>query len=168
VGHESVSAADVSSPEIRLAAVSDDSRRAARTLAHLARVLERASGELSLPQYRILSLVARGDERATELAGRLALTKPTVSALVDGLAEHGLLERRAFEGDRRSVQLVVTDAGRAALERSETAMATEVDRLLVGVADRSALIDGLAAVDSVLRSERVQRLNAKLAREGAS
>jgi DNA-binding MarR family transcriptional regulator len=144
--------------------VSDElSLRATRTLAHLARVLERASGELSLPQYRILSLVARGDERASVLAGRLALTKPTVSAIVDTLAERGLLERRAVAGDRRSVQLVVTAKGTAALDCVERSMAAELDRLLQRVDDRDALLHGLSQLDHVIRSERAERMTARLA-----
>jgi DNA-binding MarR family transcriptional regulator len=137
--------------------------RATRTLAHLARVLERASGELSLPQYRILSLVARGDERASVLAGRLALTKPTVSAIVDNLAERGLLDRRAVAGDRRSIQLTVTTDGSAALERVERSMAGELQRLLQQVADRDALLHALSQLDEVIRAERKERMSARLA-----
>lgn len=140
---------------------------AARTLAHLARTLERASRDLSLPQYRILSLVARGDERATVLAGRLALTKPTVSALVDTLAERGLVERAAVEGDRRSVRLVVTDDGRRALATAESAMAEVLGRLLDSMerARRDVLLDALGELGEVLRREREQRIDAKLASE---
>ncbi len=139
------------------------SLRATRTLANLARLLERASGELSLPQYRILSLVARGDERASVLAGRLALTKPTVSAIVDNLAERGLLERRAVAGDRRSIQLVVTTHGTAALERVERSMAGELERLLQQVEDRDALMHALSQLDDVIRAERQERITARLA-----
>src|SRR5438874_3346577 len=65
--------------------------RVIRTLARLARVLERACVDLTLPQYRVLALVATGSERATHLAGELALTKPTVSAMVESLVERGLV-----------------------------------------------------------------------------
>lgn len=138
---------------------------AARTLAHLARLVERASSDLSLPQYRILSLVARGDERATVLAGRLALTKPTVSALVDNLAERGLLERGTVEGDRRSVRLAVTDAGRASLAGAETAMADVLDALFGQMQRRDELLAGLAELGDVMRAEREQRIDKKLANE---
>ncbi len=92
---------------------SDDLHRAARTIALLARTLERAAGDLSLPQYRVLALVAAGDERATHLAGRLAITKPSVSAVVDGLVERGYLAREPVADDRRAVRLCVTKAGAA-------------------------------------------------------
>ena len=61
------------------------------TIARLCRLLENhGTGELSLPQYRVLGLLSAGDERATQLAARLAVTKPTLTALVDSLVERGL------------------------------------------------------------------------------
>ena len=67
------------------------------TLARLARLLERACGELQPPltlaQYRLLAMIGSGADRASHLAGQLALAKPTVSATVDTLVERGLVER---------------------------------------------------------------------------
>jgi long-chain acyl-CoA synthetase len=60
------------------------------TLARLSRVLENhGPGDLSLSQYRVLGLLSSGHERAGDLAARLAVTKPTLTALVDGLVERG-------------------------------------------------------------------------------
>ena len=71
------------------------------TLARLARLLERACTELTLSQYRLLAMIADGAERASQIAGRLALTKPTVSATIDTLAERGLVTRAVADDDRR-------------------------------------------------------------------
>ena len=60
-----------------------------RTLARVARLLERSCGDLTLPQYRLLAMIGDGSERATALAGRLALTKPSVSTMVDALVDRG-------------------------------------------------------------------------------
>ena len=57
---------------------------AVRTLARLSRLLERGAGELSLPQFRVLAMVEDGGDRASWLADRLALAKPTITALVEG------------------------------------------------------------------------------------
>ncbi len=95
---------------------------AARALVRVARRLEPASTELSLPQYRLLVMVASGDQRASKLAGRLALSRPTVTAVVEGLVERGFLARSEVSGDRRAVQLSLTDAGRATLARTDAAM----------------------------------------------
>src|SRR5688500_6981620 len=92
-----------------------DLHRAARAIALAARKLEGATGDLTLAQYRVLALVAGGDERASLLAERLAVAKPTVTAVVDGLVERGFVSREAVEGDRRSLRLAITKAGRAAL-----------------------------------------------------
>lgn len=95
--------------------------RAIRAVARLARRLECAI-DLSLPQYRVLAAVDDGGERSTHLARALALAKPTVTAAVDGLVERGLLAREPVPGDRRSVRIALTDAGRAALAEAEAAM----------------------------------------------
>ena len=85
------------------------------TIARLCRVLENhGMSELSLPQYRVLGLLSTGDERATQLAARLAVTKPTLTALIDGLVERGFVVRETTDGDRRAVRLSITDAGRTA------------------------------------------------------
>jgi DNA-binding MarR family transcriptional regulator len=95
---------------------------AVRALARVSRLLERASGELSLPHYRVLAAVAGGDERASRVARRLALGKPTISASVDALCRRGLLTRESEAGDLRAVTLQLTPAGTAALHEVEAAM----------------------------------------------
>ena len=86
-----------------------------RALARATRVLERASGELSLAHYRVLSAIASGDERASRVAHRLAVGKPTVSAAVDALAQRGLLVRTAVDRDHRVAALHLTSEGVALL-----------------------------------------------------
>ncbi len=132
--------------------MTDELRAAARTLALVARVLERAAGDLTLAQYRVLALVAAGDERASHLALRLAVGKPTVTAVVDGLAERGFLERRADPDDRRATRLVLTGAGREALDSAETEMARRVGALVDRADDREALLAGVAAMRSALEA----------------
>jgi DNA-binding MarR family transcriptional regulator len=127
---------------------SADLRRAARALALVARPLERAAAELTLAQYRVLALVVAGDERATLVANRLAVAKPTVTAVVDGLVERGYLAREAVDGDRRAQRLVVTDAGRTALATVEVEMARVLDCVLDGVDDREAVLHALLALET--------------------
>jgi DNA-binding MarR family transcriptional regulator len=136
----------------------DDLQRSARTLALLARVLERAAGDLTLAQYRVLSLVAAGDERATLLAGKLAITKPSVSAVVDGLVERGYLAREPVAGDRRAIRLSITRPGSRALAAAETAMAERLEPLVAAVTDQAAFFNGLEQIDEVYR-QRVRARN---------
>jgi DNA-binding MarR family transcriptional regulator len=138
----------------------DDLRPAARSLALLARKLERACGPLSLAQYRVLSLVAAGDERSSLVAERLAVAKPTVTAVVDGLVERGHLAREAIEGDRRSIRLRITAAGETALAGAEDAMAASLAGVFEGVTDRAALLRGLSELHDAWLVRVDERLGA--------
>jgi DNA-binding MarR family transcriptional regulator len=103
---------------------------AVRAVARLARVLERASGELSMAHYRVLAAVADGDERASRVAARLALGKPTISASVDALCRRGLLTREDVAHDQRATTLRLTDAGATALQAAEVAMTQRLAQVL--------------------------------------
>jgi len=140
---------------------SEDLRAAARTLALVARVLERAAGDLTLAQFRVLTLVSGGDERASHLALRLAVGKPTVTAVVAGLVERGCLERQLVPDDRRASRLVLTDLGREALDAAETEMARRLGRLVDRAGDRRALLDGIAAMRVALGTLVREKLDAE-------
>jgi DNA-binding MarR family transcriptional regulator len=139
------------------------------TLARLARLLERACTDLeptlTLAQYRLLAMIADGAERASQLAGRLALTKPTVSATIDTLVERTLLTRETVDGDRRALRLQLTTQGRAALGVAETAMRERFDDLLARVDDTRAVHTALAQLHAALDERRDERRRA--ARERA-
>ena len=131
---------------------------ALRTLVRIARTLEHACTELTLPQYRLLAMVATGDRQATQLAGRLALSKPTITAVVDGLVERGLLSRSVVAGDRRAVDLTLTGAGRDALEATEAAMADRLWRLLDRCDDPELAMAGIAQLGQALDAVVAERL----------
>ena len=92
------------------------------------RELERACTDLTLPQYRLLALIVRGEERASGLAGQLALARPTVSAAVETLVANGMVERTSVDGDRRAIRLTITPAGRARAAKSPSGDAREARR----------------------------------------
>jgi len=95
-----------------------------RLLARLARVAEQAcqATGISLPQYRLLVSVSGGPQRASELAARVGVSRPTLTSLVDGLEHAGLLRRVPVPTDRRGIQLVPTDEGLGAVERADAAL----------------------------------------------
>lgn len=139
------------------------------TLARLARLLERACTEsadahLTLAQYRLLAMISDGAERASHLAGRLALTKPTVSATIDTLVERGLVTRETAEGDRRALRLQITDEGVAVLGVAESAMRERLDDVLARVDDPDTVRRSFAQLHAALDERREQR---RTAREGA-
>ncbi len=136
------------------------------TLARLARVLERACTDLDPPvtlaQYRLLAMVADGADRASQIAGRLALTKPTVSATVDTLVERGLVTRTVVDDDRRALRLQITDDGRVALGVAEAAMRERLDDVVGRVDDpgrgaRSRSTQLHAALDERREQRRAAR-----------
>jgi DNA-binding MarR family transcriptional regulator len=123
---------------------------AVRALARASRLLERASEQLSLPQYRVLAAVAAGDERASRLAQRLALGKPTISAAVDSLAGRGFLRRGEVHDDQRAVALALTDEGRAALDAAEQAMVRQLAALVAHADDRDQVVSALSGLGAAL------------------
>ena len=102
---------------------------ASRGAAWLARQVDRAlsDAELSPPQYRLLSLLEGGGATATIAADRLAVSAPSVTAIVDGLVARGFVTRGEVEGDRRRVELKITEAGAAALARGDDAVAARLE-----------------------------------------
>ncbi|HEX4530389.1 MAG TPA: MarR family transcriptional regulator [Acidimicrobiia bacterium] len=134
------------------------------TLARLARLLERACTELTLSQYRLLAMIADGAERASQIAGRLAVTKPTVSATIDTLVERGLVSRAMADDDRRALRLQITAEGRAVLGAAERGMREQLDALLIHVDDPQAVRLALGRLGDALDQRREQR---RVAREQA-
>ncbi|MFP8881777.1 MAG: MarR family transcriptional regulator [Myxococcota bacterium] len=95
-----------------------------RLLARLARVAERACQEsgISLPQYRLLVSISNRPQRASDLAVRVGVSRPTLTSLVDGLAQGNLLRRVPVPTDRRGIQLEATEEGRVAMGRAESVL----------------------------------------------
>ncbi len=141
-----------------------DLTRAARALALSARALERAAGEcdLTLAQYRVLALVTAGDERSSLLAERLAVAKPTITAVVDGLVERGFIERASVQGDRRSIRLTLTKAGQQVLRVVERTMAETLERILGHAGDRAALLAALGDLDDALAARMHARIHGEV------
>ncbi len=76
---------------------------------------------LTVAQARVLRLVAAEPLRMAEIAGHLEVVPRTVTPMVDGLEEAGLVERRPDPADRRSVLVATTPAGSRLLERLHAA-----------------------------------------------
>jgi DNA-binding MarR family transcriptional regulator len=125
--------------------------------ARLARVLDRASGDLGLAHYRMLSLVAAGDERASRLAQRLTLGKPAVSASVDALVARGLLTRDTVAGDQRAIRLQLTDEGRLLLSQTEAAMAARLEDVVRATDDPDMTMRALAMLDEAIDRHLAER-----------
>jgi long-chain acyl-CoA synthetase len=104
----------------------------ARTAARLARQVDKGLAEvgLSASQFRILGFLADGSAVASALADRGAISRPSLTAVVDGLVARGLVERREDPADRRRVAHLLTPAGRDALAAGEAAVNARLANIL--------------------------------------
>ncbi len=134
---------------------SDQRVTAARAAARLARHIEVALGEveLSMPQYRILALLTRGTAAASVLADNLSVSRPSVTALVDGLISRRLVERHGDPEDRRKVHHQLTPKGRRVLRRGDMAIAEKLNEIVAHAPDGAqpaleALLVWSAALDT--------------------
>lgn len=140
-----------------------------RSIAQLARVVEASLGGLTLSAYRILSLVAEGNERSSQIAGRLALARPTISNAVDQLVERGLLQRGTNPDDRRAVVLTVTDEGRAAIAEADTAIAERLRPAFDRLEDADTVLRAMEQITAAVAEVRAERIReAAAARRAAS
>lgn len=105
--------------------------RAAEAGARLARHIERtlADAELTLPQFRLLLHLETTTDTASDLARKAQIKPPSLTALVDGLANRNLVQRIPDDCDRRRVNLYITDEGRAALDNGRRAAAQRLQQL---------------------------------------
>lgn len=119
-----------------------------RSAAWLAKQVELALAaiDLTLPQFRVLSLLAQGADRPSRLAARLDVRRPTVTAVVDGLEARGLVARTAGDEDRRRVTHSLTPAGRRLLEAADQAADARLGAVAasLGGAEAARALDGLS------------------------
>ncbi len=122
----------------------------------LLRLLRREddSSGLSAPRLSALSvLVFAGPQSLAELAAAEQVRPPTMSRIVDGLVEAGLVTREVKPGDRRSVRIAATEEGRRLLEagreRRVRALTSRLARL--AESERRALTRGVEILEQVVR-----------------
>jgi long-chain acyl-CoA synthetase len=133
-------------------------------IARLARQLELAltTVDLSLPQYRVLTSLADGNEAASALAEKLAVSRPSVTGVVDGLVTRGLVRRVDDPADRRRVGHDLTDAGRRLLDSAETEVERRLAEILSHRPDQApAAGAGLAPWQKALDAYRTARRAAR-------
>jgi long-chain acyl-CoA synthetase len=137
-----------------------------RTAAWLAKQVEigLATADLSAPQYRALGFLDESSAVSSDLAERLAVRPPSVTAIVDGLVARGLVERRHVVSDRRLVDHVLTDSGRQALDTADAAVAgrlSEIAACLDTTEETERAFDGLVAWRKAFGAYRLARQAAR-------
>jgi long-chain acyl-CoA synthetase len=134
----------------------------ARVSAWLARQTELALAEidLSLPQYRVLGLLAEGIALPSSMAHSLDVRRPSITAVVDGLVARGLVVRETDPTDRRKVTHSITQAGRQLLARADSTAEARLGRIAAALGDpakEASLRAGLAGWGAALLAWREQR-----------
>jgi DNA-binding MarR family transcriptional regulator len=132
------------------------------TIARLARLLDSSNGNMSLSQYRVLGLLSSGDERATVLAARLAVAKPTLTALIDSLVDRRFVLREGSAGDRRSVVLSITAAGRDALADTQAHLGAVLADVVSRCEDPVAVVAALDSLGDALDARWAQTSGAAI------
>jgi DNA-binding MarR family transcriptional regulator len=130
---------------------------AVRALARASRLLERASGEVNLAHYRVLAAIATGDQRASRIATKLALGKPTVSASVEWLCKRGFLARGDVKGDQRAASLQLTPEGDRWLAAVETAMASWVGEVCARTPRPGQTVQALVSMGEAIEQIAAER-----------
>lgn len=130
----------------------------AHAAARLAKQVELAldAADLSLPQYRVMVFLAEGSAGASALAGTLAVSRPTITVVVDGLVAKGFVERQGDDVDRRKVHHRLTPAGRRALEHADAAVVTRLTELAdhLGSGDTARAVQGLSLWGQAMAAAR--------------
>ena len=106
--------------------------------------------QLTPAQFSVLILLEKNPGRnQTEIASSLGILRPNFVAMLDGLESRDLCTRMRSANDRRSHILVLTDKGRAVLQRAKKLVASKHEaRLneLLGPTNRAALLSMLSKI----------------------
>jgi long-chain acyl-CoA synthetase len=134
-----------------------------RAVARLGRQVEIALAGVGLTtaQYRTLTQLDEGAEASSSLAAKLAVSRPSVTAVVEGLVERGLVDRWHSDEDRRRVSVNLTESGRRVLAEADAAVSARLAELL----DEVSLRQAAQAVAGITRWERA--MDASRARKRA-
>jgi DNA-binding MarR family transcriptional regulator len=106
--------------------------------------------QLTPAQFSVLILLEKNPGRnQTEIANTLGILRPNFVAMLDGLESRDLCTRMRSTNDRRSHILLLTDKGRAVLQRAKKLVASKHEaRLneLLGPTNRAALLSMLLKI----------------------
>jgi DNA-binding MarR family transcriptional regulator len=92
--------------------------------------------DLSMPQLKVLLLVERlSSPTMGDLAHMLGVGQPAMSALVDRLSDHGLVQREDDSQDRRVVRVRGTESCHELVQRIRLAGQSRLQRVIAHLTD---------------------------------
>ncbi|MGI5240677.1 MarR family winged helix-turn-helix transcriptional regulator [Dactylosporangium sp. CA-139066] len=102
-----------------------------RTMVALtARNLAELDVDVTLPQYRALVILAGEPRRSTDLAAELRVAASTLTRMSNRLCQKGLVHRFQRDGNRRTIWLGLTPAGRDTVGAVMEARRGEIHRIV--------------------------------------
>ena len=111
--------------------------------------------DVSMAQYRILLFLRNGPARAGSIAATTFVKNPTTSLQLASLRERGWIDEQEDPDDGRARRLVLTAAGREAMDRFEDTLSGVLHGLLGNAG--AGLVPPLSATYRVLGETRERR-----------
>jgi DNA-binding MarR family transcriptional regulator len=152
----------VVAPDDSLADAVEATLTASRALLGVvARSVGGAVEEVSLPQFRVLVLVAsQGPMRVGTLAQRMGAVPSTFSRTLDRMVSGGWITRTENPHSRREVLVSLTDAGQRLVEEVTEGRRREIREILAGLSpqQRAAVTRGLAVFNDAAGEASVEDL----------
>lgn len=111
---------------------------------------------LTGPQFMILREIGRrGTPSPTELARAVSLSNPTVTGILNRLAQRDLITRERSESDRRRLQISLTPAGAEAMRAAPTMLEDTLARSFTEIQDweQSLILASLQRLAGIFNAE---------------
>ena len=124
---------------------------------------------LTVTQLRLLNWLAEDEGLSNaDLAERLYVTRPSVSALLDRLERGGFIRREISPSDRRGICIWLEERGRNAVSAMRQEGHSYTARLLESLSDAelATLAEGLTRMVDAGRDRRMRDLQAEKAAAG--
>lgn len=124
------------------------SAEVAAAVTEVSRLLLREGVHVNRSALSVLATLRAGPKRITDLAAAEYLTQPGMTTLVSRLEDEGWVERRPDAGDGRVVNVAITKAGVAMLEKALAARTAVLQKRieLLGPKEKQALAAAAAAL----------------------
>jgi DNA-binding MarR family transcriptional regulator len=110
---------------------------------------------LTLPQLRAMQAISRANAPGAlnaQLARELQVAAPSMTAMIDGLVERGLVDRSIDPNNRRQVLILLTDTGAARLAEMEEMMHARLQQVIehLNHDQRQCALDGVSLLQGAI------------------
>lgn len=115
---------------------------------------------LTSAQIKLLTCFSNKDELTmTQLSNNLAVSMPTMTAMVDRLVNSKMVERERDHMDRRVVRVKLTDAGRKILKKLIRIRRKEMEKILMNLNEEEmeSYLNSIEIVAKLLAKARQKR-----------